>query len=149
MLLNQSSHALANRLSKALEGLEISVRVYCALAKAVDSELTQGQLAEAAWMDKTTMVVTLDEMERRGLAERKLSPIDRRVRVIAVTDAGRSVLIEADTVVQRVYDEVLEGVGERDREACLAVLSRLVAGPPAAPFQLEKPVRRRAQRGGV
>ena len=39
-------------------------------------------------LDKTTMVVTLDELEAAGLAERRPSPTDRRARVIAVTKAG-------------------------------------------------------------
>jgi DNA-binding MarR family transcriptional regulator len=146
LLLNQASHALAARLTAALERLEISVRSYCALAKAADEQLTQGQLAKAAWMDKTTMVVTLDELERRGLAERRHAPTDRRVRVVAVTDAGRAVLHEADSVVQQVYDEVLADVAPADRDAFLAVLDQLVAGPLAAPSQLDKPLRRRAQR---
>jgi hypothetical protein len=41
---------------------------------------------------------------------------------------------------------VLEGVPGDERDAFIAVLDRLVAGPLAAPFHLEKPLRRRAQR---
>ena len=92
MLLNQAGYALSNRLAAALEELGLSVRVYCVLSKADEGEHTQRRLGELAWLDKTTMVVTLDEMERRGLAERRLSPTDRRVRVVAITDAGREQL---------------------------------------------------------
>ena len=95
----------------------MSVRVYCVLAKADEGDHTQGRLAELAWMDKTTMVVTLDEMERRGLAERRLSPEDRRVRVVAITARGARQLAKADAIVQGVYDEVLDAVnagGARD-----------------------------------
>ena len=113
MLLNQAGYALSNRLAAALAELDMSVRVYCVLAKAAEGEHTQGRLAELAWMDKTTMVVTLDEMERRGLAERRLSPEDRRVRVVAITAAGRRLLAKADAIVQAVYDEVLADVGAR------------------------------------
>jgi MarR family transcriptional regulator for hemolysin len=149
MLLNQAGYALTSRLSAALEEVGVSVRVYCVLAKAAEGEYTQGQLAELAWMDKTTMVVTLDEMEARGLAERRHSPGDRRVRVIAITAEGRQVLGEADRIVQALYDELLAGVGPRQRDAFLAVLQQLVAGPLAAPFHLEKPARRRRQRSAA
>jgi DNA-binding MarR family transcriptional regulator len=148
MLLNQAGYALSNRLAAALAELDVSVRVYCVLAKAAEGEHTQGRLAELAWMDKTTMVVTLDEMERRGLAERRLSPEDRRVRVVAITAAGRRLLAKADAIVQRVYDEVLAGVDAERRTAFLEVLDELVAGPLAAPFHLETRTRRRAQRAG-
>jgi MarR family transcriptional regulator, transcriptional regulator for hemolysin len=149
MLLNQASYALTSRLSAALEELGISVRIYCALAKAAEAEYTQGQLADLAWMDKTTMVVTLDEMEARGLAERRHSPGDRRVRVIAITPEGRQVLGKADRIVQTLYDELLGGVSPRRREDFLAVLQQLVDGPLAAPFHLEKPARRRRQRSAA
>jgi DNA-binding MarR family transcriptional regulator len=149
MLLNQAGYALANRLSAALEELAISVRIYCVLAKAAEGEYTQNKLADLAFMDKTTMVVTLDEMEQRGLAERRLSPGDRRVRVIAITGEGRRTLRKADRIVQSVYDEVLSVAGARRRDAFIAVLEQLVSGPLAAPFQMEKPARRRGQRNAA
>jgi MarR family transcriptional regulator, transcriptional regulator for hemolysin len=149
MLLNQAGYALANRLSAALAEVGVSVRVYCVLAKAAEGERTQRELADAAWMDKTTMVVTLDEMERRGLAERRSSPSDRRVRVIAITDEGRSALARADRIVRRVYDEVLEDVPARERDTFVRVLDRLVAGPLAAPFHMERPARRRGQKNAA
>jgi DNA-binding MarR family transcriptional regulator len=149
LLLNQAAYALANRLTAALAELDTSVRVYCVLAKAAEAERTQSQLAEAAWMDKTTLVVTLDEMERRGLAERRVAPSDRRVRVIVLTEAGRRLLAQADAVVTAAYDDVLAGVDPTERETFLAVLARLVDGPLAAPFHLEKPLRRRRQRSAA
>ncbi len=147
MLLNQSSYALGSRLNAALAEVGVTVRMYCVLLKAAEGEYTQGQIAEAAWLDKTTMVVTTDELERRGLAERRPSPTDRRARVIAVTAAGRRTLERANAVVQGVYDEVLAGVPKAQRQAFAAVLQQLVDGPLAAPFHLEdqRPARRRRQ----
>ena len=145
LLFNQAAYALANRLTSALAELEISVRVYCVLAKAAEGEHTQSELAKLAWMDKTTLVVTLDEMERRGLAERRMSPTDRRVRVIALTAAGQEVLARAEAVVTTVYDDVLAGIAPAERETFLSVLARLVDGPLAAPYHMEKPLRRRRQ----
>ena len=110
MLLNQASYAVSNRLSIALDEIGISVKVYCVLSKGVEGDFTQAQLAERAWMDKTTMVNVLDEMERSGLAVRALSPTDRRVRVVGITAKGRELLTRADTLVQGAYDEVLDGL---------------------------------------
>jgi len=149
MLLNQAGYALAGRLGAALEELGISVRIYCVLAKAVEGGHTQSRLAELAWLDKTTMVATVDEMERLGLAERRPSPGDRRVRVIELTDEGRRVLRRADGLVRAVYDDVLGGVPAAQRATFVRVLERLVAGPLAAPFHLERPARRRGQRNAA
>src|SRR5690242_6074103 len=89
MLLSQASYALNTELTAALQGLGISPRANCVLCHAMAGNLTQGQLAEVCALDKTTMVVTLDELERAGLAERQLSSTDRRARIVVVTPAGK------------------------------------------------------------
>ena len=88
-LLSQAAHALTTELTAELDGLGITPRSHCVLTHALEGEQTQIQLAERCALDKTTMVVTVDELERAGLAERRPSPTDRRARIIAVTDAGR------------------------------------------------------------
>jgi DNA-binding MarR family transcriptional regulator len=138
MLLNQAAHAVTVRLAAALAGLGISVKVYCVLAKGVEGDFTQAQLAERAWMDKTTMVNVLDEMEKQGLAARTLSPTDRRVRVVGITAKGRGVLERADALVQASYDDVLDALPAKDKAVFLSALTRLVEGPLAAPFHMEE-----------
>jgi MarR family transcriptional regulator for hemolysin len=148
MLLNQASYAVATRLGSVLAEIDVSVKIYCVLQKGVEGDFTQAQLAERAWMDKTTMVNVLDEMERRGLASRTLSPTDRRVRVVAVTAKGRSMLARADALVQATYDDVLDALTPTQRAAFLSSLGRLVDGPLAAPFHMaEQLPRTRRARG--
>lgn len=137
MLLNQACHAVTSRLNAALADLGVSVKVYCVLTKAVEGDFTQAQLAERAWMDKTTMVNVLDEMEQDGLAVRTLSPTDRRVRVVAITAKGRATLKRADAIVQSSYDDVLDTLPAKQKTAFLAALSSLVQGPLATPFHME------------
>jgi MarR family transcriptional regulator for hemolysin len=142
-LLSQASHALTTEMTAALEGIGLLPRGHCVLATALTGERTQTELAQLVGLDKTTMVVTLDELERRGLAERRPSPSDRRVRVVAVTDAGRRKVAEADEVVARVQQEVLAALAEDRREALLEGLADLLGGSLAAPATCSRPVRRR------
>lgn len=137
MLLNQAAYAVTVRLSAALSEIDMSVKVYCVLKKGVEGDFTQAQLAERAWMDKTTMVNVLDEMERSGLASRTMSPTDRRVRVVAITAKGRSLLARADALVQASYDDVLDGLSHKQKSEFLSALTCLVEGPLAAPFHME------------
>jgi MarR family transcriptional regulator for hemolysin len=137
MLLNQSAYAVTTRLSAALAGIDVSVKVYCVLKKGIEGDFTQAQLAERAWMDKTTMVNVLDEMEQSGLAIRTMSPTDRRVRVVAITAKGRSLLVQADALVQATYDDVLGALSPAHKSEFLSVLTCLVEGPLAAPFHME------------
>src|SRR5881275_1539607 len=88
-LLYRAHWALASELTAALAPLGVSARGYHVLRAALSGEHTQRELAEMVGLDKTTMVVTVDELERDGLAERLPSPHDRRARIIAVTKAGQ------------------------------------------------------------
>jgi DNA-binding MarR family transcriptional regulator len=143
LLLNQASYALAERLAGTLAEVGLGVRGYCALAKAVEGEHTQRELADLAWMDRTTMVQTLDELEAAGLARRRVSPRDRRVRVVAVTPKGARLLAEADRRVVALYDGVLADLPSGDRDAFVRVLEQLIGGPLSSPFHLEPNLRRR------
>lgn len=138
MLLNQAAYAVTTRLRAALADIGVSVKVYCVLSKGVEGDFTQAQLAERAWMDKTTMVNVLDEMERSGLATRTMSPTDRRVRVVAITAKGRSLLTQADALVQTTYDDVLDVLSGTHKAEFLSALAALVGGPLAAPFHMEE-----------
>ena len=144
-LLNQAAYAFAAQLGGALADLGISVREFCVLMKAAEEERTQNAVAELAALDKTTMVATLDRLEHRGLAERRVSATDRRARVVAVTPEGRRVLDEAFAVVNATVEDVLGTLPPADRDAFLRSLGLLTAGPLASPSHTQ-PERRRQPR---
>ena len=82
-LLSRASHGLTTEFTAALEDVGISPRQHAVLTTAMTGELTQTEIARMVGLDKTTMVVTVDELEKAGLAERRPSSSDRRARVIA------------------------------------------------------------------
>ena len=142
-LLGQAKHVYATEVTAAMEQLGISPRGYHVLATAMCGERTQTELAHQIGLDKTTMVVTLDELERAGLAERRPSDTDRRARVIAVTPAGRKAVAKGEAVVARVQEEVLSVLPKGEREALLNALMNLVGERLSTPVPCMKPVRRR------
>ncbi|MQA27988.1 MAG: MarR family transcriptional regulator [Micromonosporaceae bacterium] len=145
-LLAQAAHALQTELTAGLAALGISPRGHCVLHRALPGDLTQSQLAELCNLDKTTMVVTIDELEREGLAERRPSSTDRRARIIAVTDAGKDITERGQAIVTRIHGDVLATLPGAERQAFVDALVHLVDGRLATPAQCEKPVRRRAPR---
>jgi DNA-binding MarR family transcriptional regulator len=145
-LLSQAAHALQTELTAELDGLGISPRSHCVLSHALEGEQTQIRLAERCAMDKTTMVVTVDELERLGLAERRPSPTDRRARIITVTEAGAAKVAEGNAVVERLYGSVLDSLPDDEREPFVDALTRLVNVRLANPPACERAVRR--PRGG-
>src|SRR6201987_6566167 len=87
-LLNHASHVLATRMAAAFAEIGATPREYCVLAHAMGGQYTQIELSKLADLDKTTMLNTMDYLEREGYAERTPSPADRRARIITVTAAG-------------------------------------------------------------
>ncbi|MGA5300756.1 MarR family winged helix-turn-helix transcriptional regulator [Nucisporomicrobium flavum] len=142
-LLNSAGHAMNNRLAAALADVGLTPRMQCVLVHALEEERTQIQLAALADLDKTTMVGTVDELERRGLARRRPSAADRRARIIAVTEEGRRAAEQGQRIVDRVHAEALEALPEPARAAFVAALNQLVEG---APGDGPRPVRRARQR---
>jgi MarR family transcriptional regulator, transcriptional regulator for hemolysin len=124
-LLSQASHVLKTELTAALESLGISPRAHHVLKTAMQGEYTQTELAGIVGLDKTTMVVTLDELEAAGLAERRLSAADRRARVVGVTKAGAAKVRQAEAIAARIHADVLETLPGRERQALLDGLARL------------------------
>jgi MarR family transcriptional regulator for hemolysin len=124
-LLNMAGHALSNRLAAVLADVELTPRMQCVLIHAMEADRTQIQLAELADLDKTTMVSTVDDLERRGLAERVPSPTDRRARIIAVTEKGRLAAAEGQRIVDRAHADALGDLPAADRAVFVEALSRL------------------------
>jgi len=136
-LLNSAGHLLSNRLAAALAEVDLTPRMQCVLAHALERERTQIELAALADLDKTTMVTTVDELEKRGLAERRPSSTDRRARIVAVTERGRRAAAEGQRIVDDVHLDALSGLSPEARQAFLDALSRLagIRGPGPQPVR--------------
>jgi MarR family transcriptional regulator, transcriptional regulator for hemolysin len=144
-LLSQASHALNTELTARLAEVDLTPRSHCVLRKAMTGDdRTQTRIAQECALDKTTMVITVDELEAAGYARRRTSLQDRRVKILDVTPAGARVSGEADAIVAAVYENVLAGLPARERDGFLAGLDRLASsgGRLAEPVACERQVRR-------
>jgi DNA-binding MarR family transcriptional regulator len=141
-LLSRANHVLATKMTAALEEIGMPPRHHQVLVAALGGEYTQIELARLVGLDKTTMVVTIDELEAQGLAERRPSKTDRRARVIHVTKKGARRVLEANDVAARVNDEVLAVLPDRERRVFLEALGTLVGDSLGEPVACEQPVRR-------
>ncbi len=74
------------------------------LAKALmhlspDTGIAMRKLAESWGCDASYITAVVDGLEQRGMAERRPSPLDRRVKAVALTEAGATAKAE---VLQRM-----------------------------------------------
>jgi DNA-binding MarR family transcriptional regulator len=134
---------LSTELTAELAGLGITPRGHCVLSSALTGEKTQIQLADMCQLDKTTMVVTVDELEKAGLVERQTSATDRRARIIVVTPQGREVHQKAADVVARVHADVLAALPDEERAVFVSALERLVSSRLSTPVACQRAPRRR------
>jgi MarR family transcriptional regulator, transcriptional regulator for hemolysin len=145
-LLDHTGHVLRSRMTAALAEIGLTPRMHCVLVHALEEERTQIQLAEIGDMDKTTMVVTVDALEKAGLAERRPSSRDRRARIIAVTGEGARVAARSQEIVDGVHEAALGSLPEGEREALVRALNSLVSGHLATPSESPRPARRARER---
>ncbi|MFI6457404.1 MarR family winged helix-turn-helix transcriptional regulator [Streptosporangium amethystogenes] len=145
-LLDHAGHALRTRMAAALAEIGLTARMHCVLVHALEEERTQIQLAEIGDMDKTTMVVTVDALEKAGLAERRPSDTDRRARIISVTEKGAEVARQSQQIVDGVHRAALGSLPTDEREVLVRAMNRLVTGHLAVPAEAPQVVRRARQR---
>jgi DNA-binding MarR family transcriptional regulator len=91
---------------------------------------TQSALAEAINADKTRIIRTLDDLQADGYIERNPDPDDRRVRLLAITAAGRKVKDAAQADIQRGEERWLGQLSADERRVFLRVLRRLAPDHP-------------------
>jgi DNA-binding MarR family transcriptional regulator len=60
--------------------------------------MTVKQVAHAAAMDAPATTVAVNDLEDRGLVVRETDPTNRRSKVVSLTDAGREIVQQIDTI---------------------------------------------------
>jgi DNA-binding MarR family transcriptional regulator len=86
---------------------------------------SQQRLADAMGIHRNVMVGLVDELEDRGLIERRRHPADRRAHAIHLTAAAHDLLDRAQRVADEHEAELLAGIGEDDRTYLIALLQHL------------------------
>ncbi len=89
----------------------------------------QGVLAEEIGADKTRIIPVLDDLQGRGLIERRPDPADRRARLLALTPAGRALRDAVRADIQAREEKLLGRLSVADRRGFLNALAILAAVP--------------------
>lgn len=140
-MLSTLGHAISRRFIHALQPLELHPREFAVLrgVKANDGQ-SQQALAERLHIPPSRMVAIVDELESRGLIERRPDPHDRRVRALHITSRGQTLLDDAFNLVVEHERAISDVLTEKERAELLALLNR-VAGGLALPTDVHSALR--------
>ncbi|GAB4274101.1 MAG: MarR family transcriptional regulator [Thermincola ferriacetica] len=90
-LLAKSHKKAFNEFKTRLEPYNLTPPQFAAMAFLWKKDgINQIQLGELMDADRTTIGGIVDRLERMGLIERAINPVDRRASILFVTDKGRS-----------------------------------------------------------
>ena len=87
--------------------------------------MSQQQLATLLGLHASRLVALVDELESRGLAERRESPDDRRTHALALTDEGKKALSAALRIGAKHQDELCAALDDGEREQLTRLLEKI------------------------
>ena len=88
--------------------------VLVVLSRHGDAGLTQSALAKRMDLGKVSVGGLIDRLGSRGCVVRQFDPQDRRIRCVALTAVGRSLITKIEKVVASVNARILRGVRRTD-----------------------------------
>ncbi len=87
--------------------------------------IRQADLAERMDLTRPTLVRLLDNLEKQGVIERRVSSKDRRANGIYLTEKAKPIVREIEREVGSLGDFLLQDVSAEEMEQCLDVLRRI------------------------
>jgi MarR family transcriptional regulator for hemolysin len=87
--------------------------------------MRQKDLAASLFLDSSSVVRLLDNLQQAGLIERHEGATDRRAKTIVLTERGQSVVDKAEEASAEIRETVLASLPESDLSTATRVLQQI------------------------
>jgi DNA-binding MarR family transcriptional regulator len=91
--------------------------------------ISQSALARALGTERSTMVAVLDQLEARGLAERRIAEHDRRSHALELTAKGGTLLSTLKPKIRRHEQRIAGDLDRAEKEHLIELLRRIGQTP--------------------
>ena len=125
LLAQLGTHA-HRQLAERLARLDLHPRHFGMLSHLAASEgQSQQALSIALGIHRSAIVALVDDLEDRGLAERRRDPADRRAYTLYLTPRGRKALARMQRVAREHEAELLTALDAPERSQLIGLLQRV------------------------
>lgn len=126
-LLSQVGIHAARQFSERIAEVELTPPLFRVLNLIDAAEgRSQQAIGEAVEVPASRMVALVDDLEQRGLVERRPHPTDRRVRALYLTPKGRKTLARGREIAEAHEEALTRGMAAADRKRLVALLQKIV-----------------------
>jgi len=121
--------AYERAMTTAVEAVPHGFRGFLVLREVVrGAHPSQAALAASLGIDRTVMTYLIDDLERAGLAERRVAEVDRRQRRVHPTPGAEALLAELEHRVAVAEHDVFGALDPADRATVGQLLRRAACG---------------------
>ncbi|MHB8657421.1 MAG: MarR family winged helix-turn-helix transcriptional regulator [Solirubrobacteraceae bacterium] len=138
-LISRTGMLASRHFAERIESIGLHPRMWGALnVLAAEGAITQHALGRCVGMDPSSMVTTIDELEARGLVERRPHPGDRRAHALHITPEGHRILARGRELARGAQEELLSPLDAGERRQLHQLLLRIAQSaigresPPSA-----------------
>ena len=126
-LLSQVGINAARQFAERLEEADLQPPLFRILNLVDAAEgRSQQAIGEAIQVPPSRMVALVDELEERGLVERRPNPEDRRIRALFLTRKGRQTLARGREIARAHEEQLTVGMAAADRDRLTQLLQQIV-----------------------
>jgi DNA-binding MarR family transcriptional regulator len=126
-LLSQVGLHAARRFAERMEEIDLSPSLFRVLNLVDAAEgRSQQAIGQAIEVPASRMVALVDDLERRGLVERRPDPEDRRIRALFLTKEGREALARGREIADSHERDLTKGMPAADRRQLIDLLRQIV-----------------------
>ncbi|WP_282175948.1 MarR family winged helix-turn-helix transcriptional regulator [Vibrio nereis] len=108
-------------------GIDMTAEQWGVIVVLKNSEpMTQSQIGELLYLEKSSVSRSIDGLEKRGWIERQRSPYDSRSKIVLLTEKSRCVVEQCEAIATSVLYDAQQDTNEIELQTSKQNLSKVI-----------------------